>query len=153
MIIYQWLQVIIRQTAFIFFQSEGSIKLITMQFKNWLFLAYHSLCKHIKDTPYFPDSLIFSVSFYKKLQCVSQQSFLHSVTMSCFITEILFMGTEIYIYTFCVCIYLSVKQKYHFYYFKYISTSTFGIKSSFTQLPHNDRKKEYTNISAPSTRK
>lgn len=30
--------------------------------------------------------------------------------------------------------------------------STFGVRSFFSQLPHNDTKK-YTNFSAPSTRK
>lgn len=90
----------------IFIQSEESIKLITVQFKNWLFLAYNSLFKHIKDILYFLDSLIFSVSFYKRLQCVSQQSFLLSVTMSWFVSEMLFMRTEIYIFILCMCIFV-----------------------------------------------
>lgn len=65
------------------FSLKGAVNDSIVQFRNWLFLVYYSLFKLTKDILYLLDSLIFSVSFYKSLQCMSQQSFLPSVTVSC----------------------------------------------------------------------
>lgn len=131
MIIYQWLQVIIYETAN-FFSLKGAVNDSIVQFRNWLFLVYYSLFKHTKDILYLLDSLISSVSFYKSMQGMSQQSFLPSVSVL-LISEILLMNTEIHTYTYSsdVCIYLFVKQRYHI-------TSTFSARPFFSQFPHGN---------------
>lgn len=88
----------------LFFQSEGSIKLITVQFKNWLFLAYHSLLKHQGHSLFFGLSYLFCIFLQKAAVHVTEKTPLCSNVLI-YQWDVVYWNRNVYIHSMYEYIY------------------------------------------------